>query len=216
MDQPHPFAERDHFEDETFTNLELPNADLSGKAFVRCTFRKLTLPETIWKGAQLEECVFDACDLTRMRPANMAARGVEFLNCRMMGIDWTNLRANPAMRFDSCNLQYASFVSTNLTGSRFSHCRLVEVQFIDARLVEVEFGDSDLRGSRFEGCDVRQADFSGTEGFFIDSARNKVKDARISVATAVMLATSLGLRVSGFSDDADEATAKGTKGARRR
>lgn len=131
----HTLADRDLFEDEVFANLELPNVDLSGKTFVRCTFKKLVLQEATWKGTQLEDCVFDGCDLTRMRPAHMAARGVEFLNCRMMGIDWSNVGANPTVTFEGCNLQYASFVNVNLTGTRFTHCCLVEVNFVESRLV---------------------------------------------------------------------------------
>src|SRR5205814_6996891 len=55
-------------EDQTFDGLDLPQADLSGKEFSRCTFRQLKLQESRWKGARLEDCVFEDCDLTRMDP----------------------------------------------------------------------------------------------------------------------------------------------------
>ena len=99
-----------------------------------------------------------------------------------------------------CNLQYASFVNVNLTRTRFTQCRLVEVNFVDSRLVESEFADTDLSGSRFEQCDARQADFSRAHGLFLDPTRNKVKDARISLAAAVTLAASFGMKVSGFDN----------------
>ncbi len=209
MEAGHPFADRECFEDEVFSGLELPKADCSGREFVRCTFRTLSLPESNWQGTRLDDCIFEACDLTRMRAAKMAARGINFLNCRLMGIDWTELRPNPTVSFDECNLQYASFVNINLTGTRFGHCRLTEAHFIDSRLVDVDFTDSEMSGSRFEHCDVRGADFSRAHGFFIDPAKNKVKDAWISMATAVLLAQSLGLRVTGFDEGTKE-------GARRR
>ena len=197
-----PFLHCDQFEDEVFSDVELPNADLSGKEFVRCTFRKALLPQANWTGARLDDCTFDGCDLTRMRPAKMAARGVAFVNCRLMGIDWTELRSTPTMSFDHCNLQYASFVNVNLTATRFAHCRLTEVNFFESRLVDAEFTDSDMRGARFEGCDARNANFADAVGVFIDPARNKVKDARIGIATALMLAASFGLRVHGYDEDA--------------
>lgn len=215
MSSQNPLADRHVFEDEIFDGLELPNLDLSEKEFVRCTFKKMVLPESIWKVTRLNECVFDACDLTRMRPARIAAHSVAFLNCRMMGIDWSDVRFESTITFDGCNLQYASFVNVNLTQIRFSHCRLVEVNFLGSRLVEADFTDSDLRGSRFQDCDVQRANFAGTEGFVIDATRNKVKDARISVNTAVSFAAALGLRVTGFNDEPEEdAAAKRARSSR--
>jgi len=208
MDTQSPLIDRDVFEDEVFSNQELPHADLSGKEFVRCTFRKMVLQETVWKGARLDDCVFDACDLARMRPAKMAAHGIEFLNCRMVGIDWSEVGSNPTITFEGCNLQYASFVNVNLTGTRFTHCKLLEVNFIETRLMDAEFTDSDLSGSRFEDCDLRKANFADTQGLSLDPVRNKVKDTRISVASAVLLAVSFGMRVSGFDDDPADRSAR--------
>jgi fluoroquinolone resistance protein len=100
-----PFLDRTQFEDEVFSDLELPKADLSDREFVRCTFRKALLPEANWTGA------------------------------------------------------------------------------------------------RFEGCDARNANFADAVGVFIDPARNKVRDARIGIATALMLAASFGLRVHGYDQN---------------
>jgi len=195
-----PFAGREVFEDEVFSGFECPKADCADREFIRCTFRTLGLQESNWQNARLDDCLFEGCDLTRMQPSKMAARGVAFRNCRLMGIDWSELRPNPAVSFDECNLQYASFADINLTGTRFGRCRLIEVNFLDARLVDVDFTDSDLTGSRFERCDARKANFAGTHGFLIDPLNNKLTDAQVSVATAVALAQSLGLRVAGCDD----------------
>ena len=203
MDTNNPFADGDTFEDQVFSDLDLNGADLSGKDFVRCTFRKLLLQETRWPQTRLEDCVFDGCDLTRMQPKKLALRGVEFIGCRLTGVDWTDVAANPAVAFEGCNLQYASFVSVNLTGARLVRCRAIEVNFIEARLTGADFSGSDLSGSKFEHCDLRQADFRETTGLFLDPANNRVKGARINLPSAVLLAVSFGLRVSGFDEDVD-------------
>jgi uncharacterized protein YjbI with pentapeptide repeats len=141
-----------------------------------------------------------------MRPAKLALRGVEFIGCRLTGVDWTDIAPNPTLAFDGCNLHYASFVSVNLTGARFLRCRAAEVNFIEARLADADFTGSDLSGSKFEHCDMRKADFRETQGFFVDPANNRVKGARINMATAVLLATSFGLRVNGFDEENEDQT----------
>ncbi len=202
--QPDPFAGRDQFEDETFTDVELPQGDLSGKEFIRCRFERGRFEASRWQGAHLEDCVFEGCDLARIQPAKLGVRGVEFRNCRLTGVDWSDIGANPAIAFIGCNLQYASFVRVNLTGTRFTRCRLLEVNFVESRLVDAVFTESDLSGSRFDHCDLRKADFSGAQGLLLDPGRNTVKGARINLAAAVSLATAAGLKVSGFDDAPDE------------
>ncbi len=185
----------DCFEDETFSDAELPAIDLSEKEFVRCRFIRLVAPESVWKGARLDDCFLEHCDLSRMRPAAMALRGAAFANCRLTGVDWSDLRPNPTVSFEACNLQYASFVNVNLTGARLGNCKLADAQFIESRLVECDFTKSQMAGCRFEDCDLRMANFAEAYGLFVDPTRNKVRDARIAMATAVLLAESFGFKV---------------------
>jgi fluoroquinolone resistance protein len=196
-----PWAGRDVFEDETFAGIELADANLAGREFVRCRFEKLVLQESNWNGVRLDDCEFDGCDLTRMRPAKMAARGVVFNRCRLMGVDWSELNANPSFVFEECNLQYASFVEVNLTATPFRRCRMVEANFFDARLVETVFQECEMAGARFEQCDVRGADLAEARSVLLDPSKNTVTGCRISVETAVAIAAALGLRVAGTLSD---------------
>jgi uncharacterized protein YjbI with pentapeptide repeats len=152
----------------------------------------------------LDECEFDGCDLTRMRPKKMAARGVTFTRCRLMGVDWSDLNANPSIVFVECNLQYASFVEVNLTSTPFRRCRMVETNFFDARLVEAVFEECEMAGARFEQCDLRGADLAGARGVILDPSKNNVAGCRISVETAVVVASALGFRVAGTASDVEE------------
>ena len=115
---PEQLLEGESFDDETFVGFDLARADLSGKAFAGCTFRNVKLPESRWAGARLEDCVLEACDLTRLAPAEMALRGVQFNRCKMMGIDWTGVGQYPDLSFADCNLDYCSFTSLRGAGSR--------------------------------------------------------------------------------------------------
>jgi uncharacterized protein YjbI with pentapeptide repeats len=199
-----PWAGRDVFEDETFTGIELTQATLAGHEFVRCRFEKLVLQESNWQGVRLDDCEFDGCDLTRMQPKKMAARGVAFTRCRLMGVDWSGLAPNPSFVFEECNLQYASFVEVNLTSTPFRRCRMVETNFFDARLVEAVFQECEMAGARFEQCDLRGADLADSRGLILDPSKNTVTGCRVSVETAVVVAAALGFRVAGTASDVDD------------
>ena len=140
----------DLFEDEVIEGIDAQGLDLSGKDFFRCTFRHVKLQESRWRGAHLEDCIFEDADLTCMQPAGMAARGVNFRRCKLMGIDWTEVGRNPQVAFEECDLRYVSFVAVNLRRTPFLRCKATEANFIEADLTEADFEGTDLTGSVFE------------------------------------------------------------------
>jgi fluoroquinolone resistance protein len=180
---------------------ELAGFDFAGKDFYRCSFRRLNLGESRWAGARLEDCHFEACDLTRMVTGDVRAHGVHFVGCKLMGVEWTKASLNPQLHFQDCNLRYASFVELKLRTTTFHACQALEANFIDVDLGEADFAGSDLTGSVFRGTVLARADFSSAQGFFVDPAKNKVKDVRIGVETAVLLASFAGMKVSGWSGE---------------
>jgi fluoroquinolone resistance protein len=187
-------------EDQVFDGLVAVGADLSGRELVRCTFRHAKLSETCWAAARMEDCLFEDCDLTRMQPAKLALRGVTFRSCKLMGVEWSDLAPNPTITFQDCLLRYASFVEVNLRGTAFSRCNLREAVFVEASLVRAVLDDCDLEAASFERCDLREADLARSRGVLFDPARNRVKGAKVSLETAALVAMSMGLVVSGFSD----------------
>jgi hypothetical protein len=80
----------------------------------------------------------------------------------------------------------------------------MEANFFDLDLTDADFSGTDLTGSNFRGCTLTRTDFSSAVGAFLDPARNRLKDTRVPVETAVLLAQTLGMRVSGFNESASE------------
>jgi len=185
----------DFFEDETFRGGELMLAELAGKDLIRCRLCNVKLPESRWSGARLEDCVFEDCDLTRAAPAGFSARGVTFVGCKLVGVDWSELAEFPALTFRACDLRYASFVSLKLRKTIFERCNLREAQFIDVDLQEAKFDGSQFADARFERCDLRKASFAGAQDLDLPTQGNRVAGARVPLATALRLARSLGLEV---------------------
>jgi uncharacterized protein YjbI with pentapeptide repeats len=184
------------FDDQTFAGLDLSRADLGDKLFSGCTFRNVKLPESRWPRARLEDCVLENCDLTRLAPAEMALRGVQFNRCKMMGVDWTGVSEYPDVSFADCNLDYCSFTSIRLRKTPFARCSLVEASFIDADLTEARFDTCRFTGARFERCDLRKASFGGAQELLLAPATNQVRGASIPPEAALLLAVSFGFKVT--------------------
>ncbi|MBX7195140.1 MAG: pentapeptide repeat-containing protein [Sandaracinaceae bacterium] len=184
-------------EGEDFTALEAQGLDLGGKELYRCTLRGSKLFETRWRRTRLEDCVLEDCDLTRADPAGLVLSGVTLRRCKLLGIDFTDLAANPDVRFEECNLEYAVFRRTNLRKLKILDSNLRATSFVECDLVEADLSGCDLTGAIFEGSSLGKADLGRAQGAFVDPQRNRVKELRISVESAVLLAESLGMRVAG-------------------
>ncbi|WP_164016792.1 pentapeptide repeat-containing protein [Pyxidicoccus trucidator] len=197
-------AQEAYFENETFAELELQGCDLSEKEFYRCTFQRTQLQESRWRNSVLEACVFISCDLTRAQLKATGLRGVRFEGSKLMGVDFTDVSANPEVAFEDCVLRYASFVGLSLRKTEFLRCTALEANFFDLDLTEADFSGTTLTGSNFRGCTLTKTNFSQVSGLFLDPARNRVKGTRVPVETAVSLAQSLGMQVTGFSDEGTE------------
>ena len=188
----------DFFEDEVFEGGDLVGADLADKELVRCTLKGAKLAQSQWRGAKLEACVLEGCDLSRASPAKLVARGVSFVDCKLMGIEWTALGTFPDLAFRGCDLRYASFVSLALRKLAFERCDLRDAQLVEVDLVEATFAGCRLGGARFERCDLRKASVADAVDLALEPAQgNKLAGARVPLETAVRLAESFGLEVIG-------------------
>ncbi|MEO8451566.1 MAG: pentapeptide repeat-containing protein [Gemmatimonadota bacterium] len=197
MSTTHPKQSLDaaHFFEAAFTDLELTAADLSGKEFEGCTFRRCKLPESRWSRCVIEDSVFEDCDLSRMAPQQLALRTVLFKNTKLVGVTWKGLEPGVDVSFEGCDLRYASFVGLRLKSVRIAGCSLRDANFFDTDLTNADFGDSDLTGSTIQGCTLAKANFSRAKGVFVNPATNVVKGARIPPGAAFLLAQSFGMVV---------------------
>jgi fluoroquinolone resistance protein len=186
----------DFFEEQTFRGGDLGEADLAGKELVRCAFKNVKLMQSRWKGARLEDCTFDDCDLTRIAPAGLMARGARFTGCKMIGIDWSDLGAYPAVGFQTCDLRYDSFVSLRLRKTAFESCDLREAQFVDVDLGDGIFRGCQLGGTRFERCDLRKASFASAIDLTLEPQGNRLGGTRVPLETALRLAQAFGLDIA--------------------
>jgi fluoroquinolone resistance protein len=186
------------FESEEIIALDLHELSLSGKEFEDCTFRQVKLQEARLTGVRLSDCRFEDCDVTAAHPQGMKAQQVRFDRCKMVGVQWSELAQYPQVEFHACQLRYAVFLGLDLRRTRFIQCDIREASFLQVDLTEADFDGTDLTGTTFEDCQLRKADFTTATGAWLDPGKNRVKEARISLESAALVARSFGMRVEGL------------------
>lgn len=185
----------DYFENETFADLDLQGELLSKKEFYKCTFQRSKFQEGQFDQLLFEESVFEGCDLSNLKIKQVSARNLKFNRCKLMGVDWSTLSINPELGFSDCNMRYSAFSKQNLRTIVFKTCLLTEANFLRVDLRNANFTDSDLTGVRFEACDLGEALFNDAKGAMIDPTQNKVKNARISLESALLICEYFGMEL---------------------
>jgi uncharacterized protein YjbI with pentapeptide repeats len=170
-----------YFRDEDFSAENLRNADLPAGEYEHCSFRGINLSGANLSKMTFSECIFEACDLSNSVAKGTCIRDTEFIDCKLMGINFNEL--DPfllSFSFKNCLLSYSSFSRLKLKNTTFDTCKLVQVDFSEADFTSAYFGNCDFSGAIFYNTKLEKADFSTSRNFSIDPENNTVKGARFS------------------------------------
>ncbi len=195
-------------EGEAFVDVDV--ARVAAVEVYKCRFDNCRFVEASFDKVVFEAVEFKDCDLTRVKWGSSSLRGVKFIDCKLLGVNFAALNDNPDVSFERCLLRYAVFDGVACRGARFVDCNLAEANFNETDLRDADFSLSDFTLAVIKKCTLAGADFSTSTGLYFDPAANQSKDAFIAVETAVQIAQAAGLRVAGYDD------AKGSKAKRRR
>ncbi len=156
--------EKGEYEQCTFINCDLSQADLSDTKFIDCTF--------------------SGCNLSLARFKNTTFfQSVQFRDCKMLGLRFDQCsRFGFAIAVEQCNLSSASFYQLKLGKIVFKNVQLHEADFTECDLSGAVFDHCDLAGATFEQTILEKADFRTAFNFSIDPATNRIKKARFSLA----------------------------------
>jgi uncharacterized protein YjbI with pentapeptide repeats len=87
-----------------------------------------------------------------------------------------------SVKFDSCVLDYASFVRKKLLKTRFTGCSIKHVDFTECDLTKSLFINTDLMGTVFYRTVLKEVNFTSAFNFTIDPVQNNIKKAIFSQA----------------------------------
>jgi len=168
-------------EDKVFEGLDHAEKTTTGREFQSCTFKKCDFSNSNFAGNKFVDCVFDGCNLSMMRLQNSFLNNVEFYNCKILGVNFSECQNLLfSVRFENCILDYASFMSKKMLNTKFIKSSLKETTFSMAILTGSTFEQCELSGTVFNRTDLGGADFSTSYNYNIDPELNNIRKAVFS------------------------------------
>jgi len=169
------------YDDQTFEGLTYTDKAIRGREFQSCTFRKCDFSNSEFSGNKFIDCVFDACNLSMFKLGGSTLNGVTFNGCKMLGINFGECQSFLfSVKFEACNLDYASFMGRKMPKTRFINSSLKEATFSNAILAGASFDHSDLLGTIFNKTDLTEANFVNALNYDINPEINTIKKASFS------------------------------------
>lgn len=178
------------FEKEDFTH------DFPGGEYENCTFRNCNMMEADLSGARFTDCRFEGCDMSLAVLQGVIFNNAFFKDCKMLGLKFDS--CDPfafSVGFEGCILDSSSFFKRKLAKAVFDRCRLWEVDFGDCDLQQARFAECDLRRAQFADTDLRKADLRTAVNYTIDPNINKIRKAKFSLSGIVGLLESYGIEI---------------------
>ncbi len=173
--------ERFYVEEETFDHVDFLENPLTKGDYENCTFSFCNLSSADIADINFISCTFDGCNMSLTNVNSTAFRGVEFINCKIVGIHFDNCKELLFdVSFDRCTINLSSFYKMKIKNTVFQKSVLHEVDFAEADLTKSSFVTCDLAGSTFDQTILEKADFRTAFNYSIDPDSNKIKKAKFS------------------------------------
>jgi fluoroquinolone resistance protein len=170
-------------EDKTFEKVVYAEKAIKGREFQSCTFKKCDFTNSDFSHNRFRDCIFESCNLSMMKLMDTTLSNAVFAHCKAVGVNFSECdNFLFSVRFDSCILDYASFMGKKMPKTRFAKTSLKEVSFIQANLTGSVFDDTDLDGAIFNGTDLASADLVTAYNFTIDPELNNIRKASFASA----------------------------------
>ena len=122
-----------------------------------------------------------------------------FAESQLLGINWTqsewaaNSLLSRPVNFQSCVLNYSTFMGLNLEKVIINHCVAHEVSFEDANLSYTDCTGTDFENSRFARTNLTGADFRRAINYQIDPSINTLKRTKFNLPEAMSLLYNLDI-----------------------
>lgn len=173
----------EHFSDGKIAEgTRLVEAEFSGCVFKNCKFFEATFFDCTF-----ENCRFDNCDLASISIKHSSFQQVNFVDCKLTGIQWNEAAVPLDVHFKKCLLNYSGFVGVDLRKSDIVECQLKEVDFTEANLSRANCNYSDFAGARFVQTNLSYTDLTAATNYAIHPDGNILKKTKFSLPEALSL-----------------------------
>lgn len=184
---------KDNAEDVEFRDLRLDKVEIRDQSFQNCRFVHCKIAECLLLDCSFETCVFEDCDVSLIDVTHTLFRRTYFMDCKAIGINWTQASSPVSIHFKDCVINYSVFFGMHLAKMKLLHCSAHEVNFAEANLANAIFRETDFFKSTFSMTNLTKADFEGAVNYSIHPSHNTLKKTIFSLPEAISLLSHLDI-----------------------
>jgi len=186
-----PIHDNKVFEDVVYTE-EI----IRGKEFHDCTFKKCDLSNSEFLNCKFIDCVFEGCNLSMMKLDGTTLNNVVFKHSKILGVNFSRCQDFLfTVQFESCILDYSSFMGKKMLKTKFIKSSLKEVSFSGTNLAGSVFDDTNLMDAVFSQTDLTGVNFTTAYNYIFDPELNSIKKAIFSTAGVAGLLSKYGIKI---------------------
>jgi fluoroquinolone resistance protein len=183
-------------QDKTFEKITYPNQTIKGREFEGCVFRNCDFSNSDFSQNRFTDCQFIGCNLAMLKLQGSTLNTVTFKECKLTGIHFGECEEFLfTVRFESCLMDYTSFLRRKMPRTHFIDCSLKNALFEQAILTKAVFDNTDLAGAVFERANLSEANLVTAFNYTIDPELNTIRKARFSQSGLAGLLTRYDIRV---------------------
>lgn len=171
------------FQGQHYSSIDGSKTPLEPGEYEQCEFVDCNFSEHDFSYMKFIDCVFTRCDLSMSKTSETGMQHVEFVDCRLYGIQWSH--CSPFLfeaKYEKCLLNFCSFIQKKILKTEFIECNMEEVDFTEADLTGSVFQRCDLIGTIFQHTNLTDVDFETSYGYVLDPEQNTITGARFGLA----------------------------------
>jgi len=154
-----------HLEDTIFSDLDLSTHRLPELKGSNLLFERVSFANCEIGSMNLVDTRLIGCDLSNSMLRRFEATRVEFLDCKLIGMNAFGCRWDDVL-IDHCDARFAQLGEgrlrrCELRSSQLREAGLVRVTFEAAKLIDVVLRQADLAETRLAGIDLSACDIEG-------------------------------------------------------
>ncbi|ART79086.1 pentapeptide repeat-containing protein [Oceanisphaera avium] len=194
------FIESETYIEQTFRRRSVTREALNRLEFEDCIFEQCDFSESIFTHCKFIDCTFKDCNLSLINMQSTRWFGVQFFECKLVGVDWTTADWPPfhldsELSFERCILNDGSFFGLTLQGLRLVECKCHDMDFREGDFSHSTLIDNDFSHSVFMRTNLQSCDFTGSSNFNIHLLENTLDNAKFSRFEALTLLYSLNIEL---------------------
>lgn len=183
-------------EGKTFEKIVYAEKVVKGREFQSCIFNICDFSNSDFSYNKFLDCTFNECNLSIMKFRGSMLSNAIFKNCKILGVNFSECDDFLfTVRFESCILNYASFMGKKMAKTKFIQTDLKDVSFAEANLTGSVFDQTDLTGAIFNNTNLTAANLVTAFNYAIDPQLNIIKKASFSLQDLPGLLTRYNIKI---------------------